>query len=332
MTNILVVGGAGYIGSHMTRKLLRNGYEVVVLDNLSSGFADAVTDAPLVIGSISDEKLLKSLLKDNKFSAVMHFASSISVGESVTNPAKYYSNNVFATFSLLESIRANGINKFIFSSSAAVYGKPAYLPIDEKHPLCPISPYGRTKLIIEELLKDYDKAYGLKYTCLRYFNAAGADAEGSIGERHDPETHLIPLVLQVLSGRRENFALYGDDYDTPDGTCIRDYVHVDDLCEAHLLALKKLLNGSSSAIYNLGYGTGYSVNKVIDSCKKITGRQMKILKKGRREGDPPSLVADATAARSELNWNPVFDNLDKIIEHAWAWEKKYPWVKNNINE
>jgi UDP-glucose 4-epimerase len=318
---ILVVGGAGYIGSHMTKKLVKNGFEVIVLDDLSGGFADAVIGAELVIGSIDNTPLVSSLMDSHNFDAVMHFASFISVGESVINPSKYYENNVISTLRLFEVMRAKNVNKIIFSSTAAVYGNPQYLPINENHPKNPINPYGRTKLIVEEILKDYDAAYNFKSICLRYFNAAGADPERELGERHNPETHLIPLVLEAISGKRSHLNIFGDDYDTPDGTCIRDYVHVDDLCEAHLLALNKLLMGYGSDVYNLGYGHGFSIKEVIGTAKSITGLPIKLEFQPRREGDPESLIADATRARKELGWTPNFESLDKIIAHAWEWHK-----------
>jgi UDP-glucose 4-epimerase len=319
---ILVVGGAGFIGSHMVKKLSKNGFSPVVLDDLSGGFADAVINSELVIGSISDSILVNNLMSVHDFLAVMHFASFISVGESVLYPSKYYTNNVVGTFQLLELMRSNGLNKLIFSSTAAVYGNPSYVPIDENHHKTPINPYGRSKLFVEEMLKDYDKAYEFKSICLRYFNAAGADPDGLLGERHQPETHLIPLVLEAISGRQSHISIFGDDYDTPDGTCIRDYVHVDDLCEAHLLALNKLLLGSDSAVYNLGYGYGFSVKEVIDVAQKITGLPIKIEIRPRREGDPAKLIADAKLARSELSWSPRYDNLEEIIFHAWNWERR----------
>jgi UDP-glucose 4-epimerase len=318
---ILVVGGAGYIGSHMTKKLRLSGYSVVVLDDLSGGYADAVLGIELVIGSTADTALVNALFARHKFSAVMHFASSIAVGASVKEPAEYYINNVVNTINLLEAMRSAGIFKLIFSSTAAVYGIPIYLPIDENHPRNPINPYGRTKLMVEEILKDYDTAYNFKSICLRYFNAAGADPEGELGERHTPETHLIPLVLEAISGKKSHLTINGDDYDTPDGTCIRDYVHVDDLCQAHLLALNRLLEGADSTFYNLGNGHGFSVREIIEVAKVITGQPIKVVVKSRREGDPAYLIADTLRARSELGWTPQYESLYKIIDHAWRWEK-----------
>ncbi len=317
--NVLVVGGAGYIGSHMVKRLGQFGCQVTTLDDLSSGHHDAVLNGDFVQGSIADVNLLDRLL-GRGFDAVMHFASFIQVGESVQQPAKYYQNNVVNTLKLLEAMRAHGIQNFIFSSTAATFGEPQYTPIDERHPQQPINPYGRSKRMIEEVLADYDAAYGLKSVCLRYFNAAGADPEGQLGERHEPETHLIPLVLQVASGRRPHISVFGRDYDTPDGTCIRDYVHIADLCEAHWLALQSLMNGGPSQAYNLGNGHGFSVQEVIDTAEAVTGRKIAVVNAPRREGDPARLVADATLARKQLGWQPQYADLATIIAHAWKWE------------
>ena len=322
---ILVVGGAGYIGSHMVKELTINGYQVVVLDDLSSGFRNSVGKAELVIGSIADSQLLHQLFSANSFIAVIHFASFISVGESVIEPEKYYLNNVAATLNLIAAMRKAKIKNLIFSSTAAVYGNPVDIPINESHPTEPINPYGRSKLIVEKILEDFDSAYGFKSICLRYFNASGADPDGELGERHNPETHLIPLTLEVLSGRRQQLTIFGSNYETPDGTCIRDYVHVKDLCQAHLLALKRLVAGGSSCVCNLGYGTGYSVKEIIDTAVKITNRKINLKIEARRPGDPAILVANASKAKHELGWQPKFNNLDQIISSAWAWEKKYPW-------
>jgi UDP-glucose 4-epimerase len=318
---VLVVGGAGYIGSHMVKRLGQLGCQVTTLDDLSSGHRDAVLNGDFVRGSIADTELLNRLLGQG-FDAVMHFASFIQVGESVQQPAKYYQNNVVNTLNLLDSMRAHGIQNFIFSSTAATFGEPQYIPIDERHPQQPINPYGRTKRMIEQVLADYDAAYGLKSVCLRYFNAAGADPEGQLGERHEPETHLIPLVLQAASGRRPHIIVFGRDYDTPDGTCIRDYVHIADLCEAHWLALKSLMNGGPSQAYNLGNGNGFSVQEVIDTAEAVTGRKIAVVNAARREGDPARLVADATLARKQLGWQPQYADLATIIEHAWKWETR----------
>ncbi|OZB49076.1 MAG: UDP-glucose 4-epimerase GalE [Polynucleobacter sp. 39-45-136] len=320
MTAVLVVGGAGYIGSHMVKRLSQLGCDVTTLDNLSSGQRDAVLAGDFVLGDIADRYMLDNLFSRKKFVAVMHFASFIQVGESVQNPEKYYQNNFVNTINLLNAMQASSINKFIFSSSAATFGEPQYVPIDELHPQLPINPYGRTKLMVEQVLTDYDKAYGIKSVCLRYFNAAGADPDGQLGERHDPETHLIPLVLEVASGRRSHINVFGRDYETPDGTCIRDYVHVADLCEAHWLGLQSLIKGGSSKSFNLGNGIGFSVQEVIDAARRVTGSDIPLIDCARRAGDPVRLVADARLALESLDWRPQFCNLDTIIEHAWQWE------------
>lgn len=320
--SILVVGGAGYIGAHMVKRLRRAGFPVAVADDLSSGHRAAVLGAPLHVGDIGDAAFVDRLLADVRPGAVMHFASCIQVGESVVDPAKYYRNNVTATQVLLDGMRAHGVSRFLFSSTAAIFGDPRYVPIDEAHPKAPINPYGRSKWIVEQMLEDYDRAYGLRSVCLRYFNAAGADTEGELGECHEPETHLVPLVLQVASGRRPHITVYGEDYATPDGTCIRDYIHVDDLAEAHLLALRQLLEGGASARFNLGNGSGYSVREVIEAVRRVTGHPVPVVVGARREGDPPVLVADARAAREALGWQPRYADLDTIVAHAWAWERR----------
>lgn len=325
---ILVIGGAGYIGSHMIKWLWERDCAVTTLDNLSSGHRDAVLYGDFVQGDLADTMLLAKLLKPGRFDAVMHFASFIQVGESVQQPAKYYANNVVNTLKLLDVMRTAGVKHFIFSSTAATFGEPIYSPIDERHPQQPINPYGRTKLMIEQVLEDYDRAYGLKSVCLRYFNAAGADPGCLLGERHAPETHLIPLVLQAASGRRSDISVFGRDYDTPDGTCIRDYVHINDLCEAHWLALQSLTQGASSQRYNLGNGAGFSVQQVIEAAQRVTGRSIVVLDVPRREGDPARLVADATLARQQLGWLPQYRDLETIVLHAWAWEQKQLNKKN----
>ena len=317
---ILVVGGAGYIGSHMVKQLSLSNHEVITLDNLSCGYKDAVKYGELVVGDLGDKKVLNKLFSAHKFDAVMHFAAFIEVGESVINPAKYYQNNVSNTQVLLDAMIEHEIKYFIFSSTAAIFGEPDYTPIDEAHPQSPINPYGRTKLMVEQILEDYDAAYGLKSTCLRYFNAAGADPEGELGERHNPESHLVPLILQAASGRREDIKIFGQDYATDDGTCVRDYVHINDICEAHSLALAKMKNTDQSARYNLGNGKGFSVQEVIDCAKKVSGKDFKVIVTERRAGDPAVLVADSTLAKNELNWQPKFDQLETIIETAWNWE------------
>lgn len=320
--NILVVGGAGYIGSHMVKMLLAQGHATVTLDNLSGGYRDAVPGGDFVAGDLADGALLDRLFAARRFDAVMHFASFIQVGESVRAPDKYYRNNVVNTLNLLDAMRAHGVRHFVFSSTAALFGEPQYVPIDEAHPARPINPYGRSKWMVEQALADYDHAYGLKSVCLRYFNAAGADPEGQLGERHDPETHLIPLVLQAASGRRPAIQVFGRDYDTPDGTCIRDYVHVVDLCQAHLLALDHLVRRERSDAFNLGNGSGFSVQEVIDAAYHVTGREIPVTDAPRRPGDPARLVADAHRAREILGWRPDFAALERILEDAWRWELK----------
>ena len=320
---ILVVGGAGYIGSHMVKQLRREGFAVHVADDLSSGRREAVLGAPLHVGDIGDAAFVDRLLQEVRPAAVMHFASFIQVGESVADPAKYYRNNIAATLVLLEAMRAHGVTRFIFSSTAAIFGDPQYTPIDEAHPKAPINPYGRSKWFVEQMLEDFDRAYGLKSVCLRYFNAAGADPDDELGECHEPETHLIPLILQVASGRRAHIGVYGDDYATADGTCVRDYIHVADLCEAHLLALRTLLLGGGSARYNLGNGNGFSVHEVIEAARRVTGHPIPAVAYPRREGDPPVLVADARAAREALGWQPQYADLGTIVAHAWAWERRH---------
>jgi len=325
--NVLVVGGAGYIGSHMVKYLGEKGCSITVLDNLSSGHRGAVLFGELIVGDLEDHKCLKQLFDHHSFDVVMHFASSIMVGESVVNPAKYYRNNVSNTQNLLDAMVDHGVHQFIFSSTAAIFGEPEYTPIDEKHPKAPINPYGRSKWMVEQMLEDYDRAYGLKSVCLRYFNAAGADPECELGERHDPETHLIPLVLQAASGNREGITVFGRDYDTADGTCIRDYIHVNDLCDAHWLAIQSLKKKGESQRFNLGNGNGFSVQQVIDVCKDVTGNDIHVIEGERRDGDPAVLVADSSQARSELGWDPRFDDLSSIVSHAWNWEQRFDGIQ-----
>lgn len=320
--NILVVGGAGYIGSHMVMHLLGAGHDVVVADNFSTGHRDALLGGDLAELDIADATALDVLFASRRIDAVMHFASCIQVGESVKLPDKYYANNLVATLTLLQAMLRAGVKHFIFSSSAAVYGNPLYTPIDEDHPKAPINPYGRSKWMVEQILDDYDAAYGLKSVRLRYFNAAGADAAGRLGERHEPETHLIPLALQVAAGRRPALTVFGRDYDTPDGTCIRDYVHVADLASAHSLALAYLFSGGASTAFNLGNGTGYSVQEVIDAASRITGQTIQPHEAPRRPGDPSRLVADAKLAQKILAWQPRYADLETIIAHAWQWERR----------
>jgi UDP-glucose 4-epimerase len=322
--NILVVGGAGYIGSHMCKCLALAGYQPIVLDNLVYGHRQAVQWGPFVKGSLDDAKLLKHLFKTYDISAVLHFAAFTYVGESVQNPAVYYQNNVAATLSLLNAMIEADIRKFIFSSSCAVYGDPVEIPISEDHPLNPFSPYGRTKRMVEEILADFGDAYGLSWVALRYFNAAGADPDGPLGEDHDPETHLIPLVLQRALGLKEDIKIFGNDYETEDGTCIRDYIHINDLAAAHLLALERLLNGAPGGSFNLGNGNGYSVMDVIEKARKITGKPIPFQITDRRAGDPAILVGSSKRAADTLGWKPKYAELDTIIEHAWRWHKTHP--------
>ncbi len=319
---VLVVGGAGYIGSHMVKMLSKAGHDVTTLDNLSNGYKNAVKYGEFIEGDIADEALLNRLFSENLFDGVMHFASYIQVGESVEKPSMYYRNNVSNTQVLLDAMVEHGVKCFIFSSTAATFGEPEYTPIDEAHPQKPINPYGHSKLMVEQILADFDQAYALKSVSLRYFNAAGADPEGELGERHIPETHLIPLVLQAASGRRENITVFGTDYDTPDGTCIRDYIHINDLCTAHLLGLEHLVAGGDSRAYNMGNGQGYSIKELIDVAKQVTGNDFTVLMGERRDGDPARLVADASLLQKELGWMPEYANLEMIIRHAWEWEKK----------
>lgn len=306
----------------MVKYLGQRSCSVTTLDNLSGGHRDAVLSGEFIQGDLADTDLLHNLIQPNRFDAIMHFASFIQVGESAQNPAIYYQNNVVNTLKLLEAMRAAGLKRFIFSSTAAIFGEPHYTPIDERHPRYPINPYGRSKYMVEQMLEDFDKAYGMKSVCLRYFNAAGCDPDGELGERHDPETHLIPLVLQAAAGRREALSVFGRDYDTPDGTCIRDYIHVTDLCEAHFLALQTLMDGTDSDQFNLGNGKGFSVQEVIDTSSRVTQKKINVSDAPRREGDPACLVADSSMARSKLGWQPKYSDLEMMISHAWAWEQK----------
>lgn len=320
---VLVVGGAGYIGSHMVKMLLGAGHEVITLDNLSNGHRDAVLGGTFIEGDLADTSCLAQLFEQHRPEAVMHFASYIQVGESVRKPDIYYQNNVSNTLNLLDAMLKFDVKKFIFSSTAAVFGEPDYVPIDEKHPHRPMNPYGRSKWIMEQILADYDQAFDFRSVCLRYFNAAGADPEGQLGERHDPETHLIPLVLQVASGRRADIQVFGSDYDTPDGTCVRDYIHITDLCSAHLAALEYLNKGGESDRFNLGNGVGFSVQEIIDTARKVSGNEITVVTAARRDGDPARLVADSKRAKSVLNWTPQFTELETIVSHAWQWEMKH---------
>jgi len=320
--SILVIGGAGYIGSHMVKRLLSAGRSVIVFDNLVTGFRDAVVGGTFVEGDINDRAALKALFAHYPISAVMHFASFIQVGESVAKPEKYYRNNLAATLVLLEEMLKAEVKRFIFSSTAAIFGEPLYSPLDEAHQKQPINPYGRSKWMVEQILEDYDSAHGLKSICLRYFNAAGADPDGELGERHEPETHLIPILLQLASGRRDRASVFGTDYPTADGTCIRDYIHVSDLCEAHFLALDYLTQNGQSNRFNLGNGKGFSVAEVIAAVKTVTGKQLALDYAARRAGDPAVLVANSDKARELLGWSPRYADLHDIVAHAWAFEQK----------
>ena len=320
---ILVIGGAGYIGSHMVMNLLKAGYHVITMDNLSTGHHELLQGGRFIKGDLSDASLLDTIFANNTIDIVMHFAAHSQVGESVKKPLKYYSNNISATVELLKSMLRHNIKRFIFSSSAAVYGEPANAePITEKHSCKPTNPYGVTKQAVERILSDCDSAYGFKYISLRYFNAAGADESGKIGEMHQPETHLIPLILKVAGGELTDIKIFGNDYLTPDGTCIRDYIHVNDLVEAHMLAMESLLAEGKSAIYNVGNSYGYSVREVIETAIKVTGQQVLALETDRRPGDPPVLVANSNKIRRELGWKPHYEDLNTIIKTAWHWHQK----------
>ncbi len=319
---VLVTGGAGYVGSHAAKELIRSGHEVVVVDNLAEGHRAAVGGLTFIEADLLDRARVTEILRDQKIDAVMHFAAFAYVGVSVHEPAKYYHNNVVGSLALLDAMLSAGVNRIVFSSSCATYGTPQRVPITEDHPQNPISPYGYTKLVIERVLADYAHAYGIGYAALRYFNASGAAADGTIGEDHDPETHLIPLILQVALGQRDFVEIFGDDYPTPDGTCIRDYIHVDDLATAHVAALEKLAPGAALKL-NLGTGQGASVQEVVQTCRDVTGHAIAVRVGQRREGDPPALVADASAARRELGWQARY-SMREIVESAWQWHKKHP--------
>ena len=322
---LLVLGGAGYIGSHTALELIKKGHEVIVVDNLVTGYEKAIPDkAVFYQGDIRNFDFLDNLFKKEKIDAVIHFAAYSLVGESVTNPLKYYDNNLYGTKVLLEAMIKNNVNKIVFSSTAATYGEPENIPILESDRTCPTNPYGETKLAMEKMFHGASKAHGLSYVSLRYFNACGADATGQIGEAHNPESHLIPLVLQVPNGKRESVSIYGTDYDTPDGTCIRDYIHVTDLAEAHILAVEYLAKGGESNIFNLGNGVGYSVREVIETARRVTGHPIPATEVPRRAGDPARLVASGEKAKNILGWEPKIKQLDEIVESAWKWHRKHP--------
>ena len=319
---ILVIGGAGYIGSHIVRQLINSKSDVVILDDLSTGHRRLVHDGEFVQGNLGDVELLKRLFTQYSFDAVMHFAAFSQVGESMQQPLRYYRNNLAATIALIETMVDYGIKRFVFSSTAAVYGEPLEIPITESHPCLPTNPYGNTKLAVEKLLADCDVAYGLKSMVLRYFNAAGADESTEIGELHDPETHLIPNLFRAAVGQIEHVQLFGTDYPTTDGTCIRDYVHVNDLAQAHLLALNVLLEGGNSAVYNIGSNNGFSVKEVIDKAEQVTGKKIPVIEAPRRPGDPAILIASSEKIKQALGWKPGYDSLEKIIDTAWQWHLK----------
>ncbi len=322
MQRILITGGAGYIGSHMVAALGEQGYNVLVYDNLSTGYRDSLLFGKLVVGDLSDQVLLRKTLREFRPDAVMHFAAFIQVGESVKEPLKYYQNNSVNAVNLLEAMMDEKIRNFIFSSTAAVYGNPGRVPIIEEETINPINPYGSSKAFVEQVLLDLSLAKDLRYIALRYFNAAGADPQARIGERHNPETHLIPLVLKACKGERENVVLYGTDYPTLDGTCIRDYIHVMDLVDAHIRALQYLSDGGKSSVFNCGYGHGYSVREVLDITRNVTGIDFPVKESQRREGDSPILVADSLKLKQRLNWKPKYDDLKYIVKTAWEWERK----------
>ena len=322
---ILVTGGAGYIGSHTVLALKQAGYNVVILDNLVYGHRDLVEkvlQVELIVGDTGDRALLDKLFKTHDIAAVMHFSAYAYVGESVTDPAKYYRNNVVGTLTLLEAMLAASVKKFVFSSTCATYGVPEFVPIPENHPQNPINPYGATKLMVERILSDFDVAYGFQSVRFRYFNAAGANPSGLLGEDHNPETHLIPLVLMTALGKRESISIFGTDYPTPDGTCIRDYIHVNDLADAHILGLEYLLKGSESEVFNLGNGSGFSVREVIAATEQVTGISIPVEERDRRPGDPPILIGSGEKARTILGWQPQYPSIQDIVAHAWQWHQK----------
>lgn len=324
MQSYLIVGGAGYIGSHVVKALADRGHRVVVLDDLSKGHRAAVIGGELVVGDLGDPKVLAEIFGAHRIDCVMHFAAYSLVGESVEQPLEYYQNNTGKTANLLLAMKKHGVGRFILSSTAATYGEPVRVPIEEDDPTIPTNPYGRSKLFIEHMLRDSDAAHGLKYCALRYFNAAGADPSGAIGEDHHPESHLIPIVLQVAQGTREHIKIFGTDWDTPDGTCLRDYVHVNDLAEAHIMAAEHLIEGADSAIYNLGCETGYSVKEIIDLAREVTGHPIPAVDAPRRAGDPAKLVASSGRIKAELGWSPRYEDPKTIVETAWNWHKNHP--------
>lgn len=321
---ILVVGGAGYIGSHMCKLLRESNEPHVVFDSLENGHRESVAGSDLVVGDLRRAEDLKEVFKRHSIDLVMHFAAYISVGESVRDPGKYFENNTSGVLTLLDVMREFGAKHFVFSSTAAIFGEPQYSPIDEDHPKNPASPYGLSKLFVEQILADYDRAHGMKSVCLRYFNAAGADSSGEIGEDHLPEEHLIPVAIEAAQGKRPMLKIFGTDYGTPDGTCVRDYVHVSDLANAHSLAIKHLRSGADSRNFNLGNGQGFSVRQVIDTVRTVTGLNVPFEESDRRPGDPATLIAGSNRIKSELGWSPQYDKLEDIVETAWKWHQAHP--------
>ncbi len=321
---ILVIGGAGYIGSHMLKMLRESGEEHLVLDNFEQGHRAALQDSPAVEGDLRNAADLDRVFSEKKIDVVMHFAAYISVGESVRDPYKYWDNNTVGVLNLLESMRRHNIDKFVFSSTAAIFGEPQYVPIDEDHPKNPTSPYGDSKLATERILDSYDRGYGLKSVCLRYFNAASADPSGEIGEDHDPEEHLIPVAILAALGKRPPMKIFGTDYDTPDGTCVRDYIHILDLAEAHLLAVRHLRGGGESRRYNLGNGQGFSVKQIIETTEKVIERKVPHDTGPRRPGDPAKLIASSEKIRKDWGWQPKYTEVEEIIRHAWNWHRSHP--------
>ena len=326
----IVLGGAGYIGSHAVNKLIENNYDVIVVDNLQSGHEEAINSkAKFYKGDIRDKNFLSNVFKKENIDGVFHFAANSIVGESMKEPLMYFNNNVYGMQILLEVMNEHNVNKIVFSSTAATYGEPKQVPITEDMETCPTNTYGETKLVMEKMMKWCDKAYGMKYVALRYFNVAGAEDDGSIGEDHNPETHLIPIVLQTALGKRDHITIFGDDYDTEDGTCVRDYVHVVDLVEAHILAMKYLTHGGESNTFNLGSSKGFSVKEIVETARKVTDKDIKAIIGERRAGDPSKLIASSDKARKMLGWNPIRTNIENIIKDAWLWHDTH---KNGYNQ
>ena len=326
----IVLGGAGYIGSHAVNKLIENNYDVIVVDNLQSGHEEAINSkAKFYKGDIRDKNFLSNVFKEENIDGVFHFAANSIVGESMKEPLMYFNNNVYGMQILLEVMNEHNVNKIVFSSTAATYGEPKQVPITEDMETCPTNTYGETKLVMEKMMKWCDKAYGMKYVALRYFNVAGAEDDGSIGEDHNPETHLIPIVLQTALGKRDHITIFGDDYDTEDGTCVRDYVHVVDLVEAHILAMKYLTHGGESNTFNLGSSQGFSVKEIVETARKVTDKDIKAIIGERRAGDPSKLIASSDKARKMLGWNPIRTNIENIIKDAWLWHDTH---KNGYNQ